>query len=101
MKYGCQILLLLMPLFCSSQQRTIDSLEDLLSTVTTVLARFQLTYDIGLNYRLIHRDSGLYYMNRALLLAQKNKKKINEAAVLTQIGFLLNKTQRLPEAFQA
>lgn len=101
MKHVCQILLLLMPLFCRSQQSTIDSLKRLLPIATTDLARFQLAYDLCSKYKIVHFDSALYYLNKALLVAQKNAKKINEASALTQIGFVLNKLQRLPEALQA
>ncbi|WP_297823387.1 ATP-binding protein [Segetibacter sp.] len=101
MKPILQILLLLMPLFCCSQQRTIDSLKQLLPTATTDSARFQLFSNIVSNYRATHYDSALYYTNESLLLAQRNGKKINEARALAHKGFLLNRLQRLTECFQA
>jgi len=90
-----------MPLFCCSQQPTTDSLKRLLQTAATDSARFQLAYNLGSNYKIVNFDSALYYLNKALLIAQKNAEKINEASALTQIGFVLNKLQRLPEALQA
>src|SRR4051812_30575196 len=96
-----QILLLFMPLFCYSQQRTVDSLERLLPSATTDSARFRLLYPIGLNYHYINNyDSALFYYNKSLLLAQKNGKKLNEAEVLAVKGFLLERLQRLPESFK-
>jgi hypothetical protein len=89
MKRTLQILLLLMPLFCCSQQKTIDSLKRLLSTATTDSARYQITGNMASNYSATRYDSGLYYTNKALLLARKNGKKINEASALAQTGFLL------------
>jgi hypothetical protein len=100
MKHVCQILLLLMPLFCRSQQRTIDSLKRLLATATTDSARYKLADNIVYNYRFTRYDSALYYTGKALLLAQKNGKKLNEAQALTYKGFLLNRLQRLTESFQ-
>jgi len=90
-----------MPLFCRSQQQTIDSLERLLPTATTDSARYWITYDLLNIYAYSHYDSALYYTNRALLLAQKNGKKINEAEALYFKGFLLNRLQMLPQSFQA
>ena len=80
-----------MPLFCRSQDKTIDSLKRLLSTATTDSARFLLAYDIGSNFKIVHFDSALYYLNKALPLAQKNAKKLNEARALSYKGFLLNR----------
>ena len=90
-----------MPLFCSSQQRTIDSLKQLLPTAATDSARYRLTSNIASNYSAANYDSALYYTNKALSLAQKNGRRINEARELSRKGFLLNRLQRLTESFQA
>jgi len=95
-----QLLLLLLPVCCRSQQSTIDSLERLLPTATTDSARFRLTSNIASKYGVTPYDSALYYTNKALFLAQKNGKKINEAEALYRKGFLLNSLQRLTETFQ-
>jgi two-component system NtrC family sensor kinase len=101
MKRIFQLLLLLVPLFCRSQEQTIDSLQRLLTTATTDSARYRITYYIGYNYNNTHYDSALYYTNKALFLAQKNGKKLNEAEALYIKGFLLSRLQRLPESFQS
>src|SRR5690349_12841862 len=101
MKRIFQTLLLLLPVCCYSQQYTIDSLQRLLTTVTTDSARYRITYYIGYIYGSTQYDSALYYIHKALLLAQKNGKKLNEAAALSGEGFQLNRLQRLPESFQA
>jgi len=101
MKRIFQILLLLLPVCCYSQQRAIDSLERLLPTATTDSARYRTTYYIGYNYTNTHYDSALYYTNKAFFLAQMNGKKLNEAEALYIKGFLLHRLQRLTESFQA
>jgi len=101
MKKVCQILLLITPLFCHSQQRTIDSLKGLLAIATTDSARYQLTSDISYSYQNTRYDSAFIYNDKALFLAQKNGKKINEAAALSTKAWLLNRLQRLAESFQA
>jgi two-component system NtrC family sensor kinase len=101
MKHVCQILLLLLPVCCYSQQRTIDSLKRVLATATTDSAKYELSGNIAYSYQSTHYDSALYYSEKALSLARKNRKKINEARELSQKGFLLNRLQRLTESFQA
>jgi len=95
-----QLVLLLLPVCCFSQQRTIDSLERLLPTASTDSAGFLLSYNIGNKYIFTDYDSALYYTNKGLLLAQKNGKKLNEAAALNQKGFVLERLQRLTESYQ-
>ncbi len=100
MKGILQILLFLMPVFCNSQQKNIDSLEKLLPSAATDSARFQLLYQIGFNYCTINYDSALFYCDKSLLAAQKGGKKLNEASALNFKGFLFNRLQRLTESFQ-
>jgi signal transduction histidine kinase len=90
-----------MPLFYHSQQQNIDSLERLLPTATTDSTRYELFYNIASAYSYTHYDSALYYVNKALVFAQKNGKKLNEAAALSRKGYVLNRLQRLPESYQA
>ena len=91
----------MMPLFCCGQERTLDSLIGLLPTATTDSARYRLTSDIAYYYGRTNYDFALYYTKKALFLARKNGKKINEANALTSKGFISNRLQRLTEAFQA
>jgi signal transduction histidine kinase len=101
MKQIVPILLLLLPVCGFSQQRTIDSLQRLLPTATTDSARYWITFNIGYYYEYTDYDSALHYIDQALLLAQKNGKKINEASVLSDKGFILSRLQRIPESYQA
>ena len=100
MKRIFQILLLLMPLCCYSQQSSVDSLERLLPSAATDSARFHLLCQIGGSYVYINYDSALFYINKSLLLVQKNGKQLNEANVLAFKGWLLDRLQRLTESFQ-
>ena len=100
MKRLFQILLLLIPLFCCSQQSIVDSLERLLPSTTTDSARFRLLYQIGFSYRYINYDSALFYADKSLLVAQRNRKELNVAVALSAKGFILSRLQRLSEAFQ-
>jgi hypothetical protein len=93
MKRIFQILLLLLPVWCPSQQRAIDSLQRLLATATTDSARYQLTSNIAYNYGTTDYDSALYFTNKSWLLAQKNGMKLNEASALASKGYIVSFTK--------
>jgi signal transduction histidine kinase len=101
MKHICQILLLLLPVCGFSQQRTIDSLQRLLPTATTDSAQFALSIFISNNYQFINYDSALFYADKSLLIAQRNRKELNVGNALSTKGYILSNLQRHTEAFQA
>jgi two-component system, NtrC family, sensor kinase len=101
MKRVLYLLVLYVPMFCNGQLSHLDSLKKLIPSASTDSARLKLMAQIGFDYYSINYDSAFFYTNKSLILAQKNRKKLNEAALLSQKGVILNSLQRPAEAYKA
>jgi signal transduction histidine kinase len=100
MKRTCiKILLLLIPAFGMAQQSQVDSLKKALKTAHTDSARFSILGKLGSDYNEINRDSSIYYSDKALSIAQKNNKAIDEAAVFMDKSYVLMHLGKYPESF--
>ena len=94
------LLLLLMPLFGMAQQQYSDSLKKVLKTARADSVRYSALNGIGEYYVEINGDTALYYLNRALTIAKKNDRSINEAVTLARIGYVLVFKSKYPESFE-
>jgi signal transduction histidine kinase len=89
-----------MPLFGMAQQQSTDSLKKVLKIAQADSARYSALSGIGEYYVEINGDSALYYLNRALAIAKKNDRAINEGATLARIGYVLIFKGKYPESLE-
>ncbi len=94
------LFLLLIPVLVKAQQHYPDSLKQVLKTAHTDSARYSTLNGIGEYYVEINGDSALYYLDRALTVAKKNNRAVNEAATLARKGYVLSFKGKYPEALE-
>ena len=83
------LLLFLSPIIAFSQKENSDSLKYILRTVTTDSARFTTCYKLAFYYLEANRDSGLYFSDKCLALAEKNNHPLDVAVALDSKGYIL------------
>jgi two-component system, NtrC family, sensor kinase len=94
------LLILIIPISVNAQQVNPDSLKQALTHAATDSARFIIS-DILINYyQENNRDSALHYAEKALLIARKNNKQLDEAISLDHKGYVLMHLGKLPESYQ-
>jgi len=100
-KTGFKIFLFLcLPLFCSAQQDIADSLKRLLVNVKDDSARFEIYNKLSGFYLESEVDSAMVFIEKCLLTAKSNHKKLNEASSLSDKGIVLRHLGQYPESLQ-
>jgi len=94
------VLLVLFSLLLNAQQSLPDSLENELKNSPDGLRRFKVSREIYNYYEESNRDSGLYYAEQGLLIAQNNHHKIAEAYSLASKAYQLTQLGRFGDALQ-
>ena len=94
-------LLLLLPSFAKAQNlRQIDSLRFILQHAANDTIRMGVCSALGGWYDDISVDSGLYYCNKGIALAEKLDLQLNKAVTLAYMAWPLMKTGNYPEALK-
>jgi len=93
-------LFLWLPIFVRPQQSTLDDLNRQLANARTDSDRYEIYGKLSDFYTERKVDSGLLFIERCLLLARENNKKLNEASSLVGKGLFLRHMGRYPEALQ-
>jgi len=83
------ILILHFPLLSIAQEKNIDSLKTVYRNASTDSDRYATGRALYYYYEELNRDTALYYADQNLQLAQKNNKKLPEAASLVIKGYQL------------
>src|SRR6202007_1825326 len=91
-------LLMLIPALGIAQQTRIDSLKKALKTARTDSARFLILHYLEYDYIEINRDSSIHYIEKALSIAIKNNKALEEATTLDHKGYVLMGLGKYPES---
>ena len=94
------LLLVLLPIVAYSQKTSIDSLRNALHYAKDDSVKWNLCGQIARYFYESNRDSSLKYINKGLLIAEKNNKAINVASNLTDKGYQLTHLGRFAEAFE-
>ena len=95
------LLLLLLPAFAKAQTlRQIDSLQFILQHAANDTIRMGVCSALGGWYDDISVDSGLYYCNKGIALAEKLDLQLNKAVTLAYMAWPLMKTGNYPEALK-
>src|ERR1700761_976038 len=97
-KYVKILFMVLIPILGMAQQQYPDSLKKVLKITQAESTSYSALNGIGEYYVEINGDSALYYLNRALALAKKNDRAINEGATLARIGYVLIFKGEYPES---
>ena len=83
------------PAMVFAQQNLQDSLRNIVNNAINDSLRYKATWAIvNSYYGAINRDTALYLIEQALLLARKNNKKLPEARALIYKGQLLSSNGR-------
>jgi len=94
------ILLLFLPLVCIAQEKYVDSLKTVYGNASSDSVRYATGRGLYYYYEELNRDSALYYADQNLQLAQKNNKKLAEAASLVIKGYQLLHEGKYPASLQ-
>ncbi|MDB4922004.1 ATP-binding protein [Mucilaginibacter sp.] len=94
------LLLLLIPVFSRAQQQLPGNIRTAFRNAHDDSARYVTTVQAYLYFEEINRDSALYYSDRAISLAQKNKKPLLMARSLSMKGYQLTGMGRYAEALK-
>ena len=101
-KYLTILLLLLLPVFGKAQTRQqMDSVFIVLQHAANDTARMGAYSILASSYDGINADSGLYYGNKGIAIAEKLDLQLNKAQMLALMGVHLMKTGNYPEALRA
>jgi two-component system, NtrC family, sensor kinase len=95
------LLLLLIPALGMAQQSHLDSLRKALHAARTDSARYLRLGDFDDYYSEVNRDSAIYYADRALSIAKKNGRLLDEAYLLDGKGYELMHLGKYPESLQS
>jgi len=93
-------LLLFLPVLSIAQEKNIDSLKAVYRDASTDSARYATGRALYYYYEELNRDSALYYADENLKLAQKNSKKLAEAASLVIKGYQLLHEGKYPASLK-
>ncbi len=94
------LLLVLLPVAAYSQKTSIDSLCNALHYAKDDSVKWNLCEQISWYFYESNRDSSLKYINKGLLIAEKNNQVVNVASNLTDKGYQLTHLGRYAEAFE-
>ena len=95
------LLLLLLPAFVKAQTgRQIDSAYLMLQHAANDTVRMGACSMLGGFYDDINVDSGLYYCNKGIAIAEKLGLQLNKAEMMAYMGWPLMKTGNYPEALR-
>ena len=94
------VLFILLPLYTSAQNASLDSLRNVFATATVDSIRYNTCRKIYDYYEEANRDSGFLYANKCLELAQKNGKRLAEAFSLDNKAYQLLGLGRYAESLQ-
>src|SRR5664279_2306762 len=95
------VLLLLLPAFVKAQTRQqIDSVYLVLQHVANDTVRMGAYSMLGGYYDDINADSGLYYCNKGIAIAENLDLQLNKAMMLAYMAWPLMKTGNYPEALR-
>ena len=95
------VLLLLLPAFVMAQSpRQMDSAYLMLQHAANDTVRMDAYSMLGGYYDDINVDSGLYYCNKGIAIAEKLDLKLNKAEMMAFMGWPLMKTGNYPEALR-
>jgi two-component system NtrC family sensor kinase len=100
MKALFKIVFSIIPLSCYCQQNPNDSLKQALNSTATDSAQFQIMSNLAADYTDNNYDSAVYYAQKAIIVAVKNNRALNEARVLDLKGYNLMHQGKLSESFQ-
>ena len=94
--------MLWLPFFtkAQSQQNKTDSLRNALTVATSDSARFDLLNQLGGYYTEDKRDSAVFYLDKALLLAKNYNYTLDAANMLDNKGYVLSHMGKLPQSLQ-
>ena len=94
-------LLLLLPAFVTAQTRQqIDSMHLVLQHAENDTGRMGACSMLGSYYDDINVDSGIYYCNKGIAIAEKLDLQLNKAMMLAYMAWPLMKTGNYPEALK-
>ena len=94
-------LILLLPGFVKAQtQRQLDSVYSILQQAENDTVRMGVYSFLGGFYDDISVDSGLYYCNKGIAIAEKIDLQLNKAEMLAFMAWPLMKTGNYPEALK-
>src|SRR5688572_30157777 len=95
------VLLLLSPVFVKAQSRhQMDSAYLILQHAVDDTVRMDAYSMLGAFYDDISVDSGLYYCNKGIAIAEKLGLQLNKAEMMAYMGWPLMKTGNYPEALR-
>ncbi len=95
------LLLLLLPAFAKAQsRRQIDSAYFILLHAANDTVRMGACSMLGSLYDDINADSGLYYCNKGIAIAEKLDLQLNKAMMMAYMTWPLMKTGNYPEALR-
>src|SRR5579871_1757984 len=95
-----KLALAIFPLFCFCQQNGYDSLKRAFYVATTDSARFAILDAIAERYTENNFDSAIYYTEKAIGIASKNDKSLDQARALDLKGYNLMHLSKLSASFQ-
>lgn len=93
------LFLTLISLSLVAQQSKYDSLKRVITTTTSDSTKYMTLMVLSLSYSEDNRDSALYYVQKALVLAKQKKKPLDEAYSLVGKGYLLTHLGKYGESF--
>ena len=83
-----------------AQQSKYDSLKRVITTTTSDSTKYLTLMVLSSRYMEDNRDSALYYVQRAVILAKRNKKTLDEAYALNIKGYVLMHLGKYGESFK-
>jgi two-component system, NtrC family, sensor kinase len=94
-------LILVFPVFLQAQgnQKQLDSLNQLFKNADNDTSRMDTYYKLGDYYSNINRDSSLFYIDKAILIASQLNQKLDLANGLLQKGEIFLQSSDYPKSF--
>ena len=92
--------LLLLPVFVSSQSRQLDSLYIALSKAGNDSIRMETYQKLHWFYQEVNRDSALFYSDKALPIAKQLKLRLHEAEILDGKGYMFMHLGNYPKSLE-
>ena len=92
--------LTLISLSLVAQQSKYDSLKRVVKTTTSDSTKYITLMVLSNGHREDNRDSALFYVQKALVLAKQNKKFLDEAHALGAKGYILSHLGKYGESFK-
>ena len=92
--------LLLLPVFVSSQSRQLDSLHIALSKAANDSSRMETYKELHWFYQEVNRDSALFYSDKALPIAKQLKLRLHEADILDGKAYVLMHLGNYPTSLE-